>query len=260
MLGLLSIATALAAPPTDAQLVDALEGFNAHAVFPLPTLDAQQRAELLSGEVLKLLLPQGDDTLRVVGLMYSEEPRDRIWLACQDPHFASPGAATELRMTVDGDRGVWYGILDLPRPFSDRHWVVDVWNNHALAAATDGDSWEHPWQLREDGAHLALPWIEQGAVEGIDAEDFAQAIYTPVNHGAWLFIALPGGGSLAGYHATSVVGGNIPDRLVAEFVRRGLDDLLRRLERISSETVATHYTAAHEDLPGGDGQTLPRYP
>jgi hypothetical protein len=251
--------TLLAQTITDGQLSETLAAFNAAAHTPLPELDAGDRQRLLAGEVIKVINPRPDGTLQVAGLLRIQRPLQDVWIAGQDPHFASPGQATELRMEVEGDRASWYGFLDLPRPVTDRHWVVDVWNNHDLAAKSGNTFWEHPWTLDERGPGKAEPFIAAGAVRGITTEMAASAIYTPVNSGAWVFIALPDGTTLLSYHATSVVGGNIPDRLVAEFIRMGLEELLRRVERIAAEVVRDHYTPGHFTVLGGDGQPVAFY-
>lgn len=244
---------------TDGQLTEILAAFNADAHFPLPELDAAARARLQGGEVVKLVNPHPDGTIQVAGVVIIQEPHHAVWLASQDPHFASPGQATELRLELTGDRASWYGYLDLPRPFTDRHWVVNVWNNHALAARSDNALWEHPWTLDETGADTVMPYLASGQVDGITEEMAQEALYTPVNRGGWVFLALPDGSTLLSYHATSVVGGNIPDRMVAEFIRMGLEDLLRRAERIAAEVVPGHYTAGHPAILGGDGQPVPLY-
>ena len=256
--GLLGSSPATAAtPPTDAQLAETLRVFNAGSVFDLPALSAPDREKLRSGEVVKLILPDPNGNLMVVGLLLCSLPRDQVWLASQDVHFASPNSATEARLSVSGDRAVWYGYLDLPAPFTDRHWVVNVWNNHELAASSGDRMWEHPWRLDADGPAKARPLVEQGAVGSITVEAFDKAIFTPVNKGAWVFIDLGEGQTLLGYHATSEVGGSIPERLVAEFVRAGLEDLLRRVERLARDTVPGHYTGSHAPVLGGSGQPVP---
>lgn len=257
---LLLLPGALAAQSlSDDQLCETLEAFNLGAHFPLPALSEDDRSQLRAGEVVKRIVPQADGTLQVAGIIIIQQPQRAVWLASQDPHFASPGEATELRMAMTGDRASWYGFLDLPRPFADRHWVVDVWNNHALAASSNNTLWEHPWTLDEDGISIARPHLEAGAVDGITWPMAEAALYTPINRGGWVFLALPDSSTLMSYHATSVVGGSIPDRLVAEFIRMGLEKLLRRAERIAAEVVPSHYTHGHEIVLGGDGQPVEFY-
>ncbi|MEL6341616.1 MAG: hypothetical protein AAFV53_00690 [Myxococcota bacterium] len=256
---LVTLGSAIGNAADNADITGSIATFNQHAVFGLPTLSADDLADLQRGEVIKRLLPNQNGNLQVVGMMVSKLPMQQVWLASQDPHFMSPGSATEARLSVQGDKAVWYGFLDLPMPFSDRHWVVDSWNNHTLAQVTDNQMWEHPWTLDDDGLPLARPTVEAGAVAGLTLRTFERAIFTPVNHGALVFIGLNEGETLLSYHATSVIGGNIPERLAAEFIRSGLDKLLRRIDRIAREEVRSHYTARHPVLLGGDGQPVPHY-
>jgi hypothetical protein len=259
LLVLCSMLCGSAAAVTDDVLADTLRRFNDVATSPLPELTDAQRAELLSGEVLKLLVPQPDGTLRVVGLILTDQPRQRMWLSTQDQHF-SGDQAIEAPIHVEANRASWYAMLDLPRPFKDRHWVIDIWDNVALARSHDGAFWEHPWRLNPDGVVLARPLVERGEVAGLDLAAFDDAVYTPVNHGALVFIALPDDHSLMAYDVTSVVGGGIPDRLVAEFVRAGMERSLRAVEKRAREVISSHYRADHVPVIGADGRPVPYFP
>ena len=100
------------------------------------------------------------------------------------------------------------------------------------------------------------PAIGAGRVPGITTEMMDSAIYTPRNEGAWFFMAL-GDHTLFGYHATTVVGGDIPEGLFSQVVYSGLDSLLKDLATRAEETVPAHYVKGHELLPGGDGRNIP---
>ena len=259
MLALLTTLCGTAAAITDAVLVDTLSRFNAAAQNPLPDLSAGQRQRLLSGEVIKQMSPQPDGTLRVVGYILTDLPRDSMWLSTQDHHF-SGGEAIEAPVYLENNRSSWYALLDLPRPFKDRHWVIEIWDNVELAKQGDGAFWEHPWRLNPDGVSVARPMVERGAVEGLDLAAFDDALYTPVNKGALVFIALPNAHSLMAYDVTSVIGGNIPDRLVAEFVRISMERSLRAVEERAREVIPGHYRQGHTPVLGADGAAVPFYP
>jgi hypothetical protein len=244
---------------SDAVLADTLSRFNAVARAPLPELSAHQRQNLLGGSVLKLLVPQTDGTLRVVGLILTDQTQRRMWLSTQDPHFSS-SEAIEAPIYQEDNRASWYAMLDLPRPVKDRHWVIQIWDNVALAKSSGGEFWEHPWRLDPDGVATARPLVERGEVAGLSLEAFDAALYTPVNHGAMVFIALPYGYSLMAYDVTSVVGGNIPDRLVAEFVRAGMERSLREVETRAREVVPGHYRGGHAPVLGANGEAVPLFP
>jgi len=250
-----------AAPPSDAVLAATLARFNASAHTPLPVLSARQREELRAGEVVKLLERTGDgETWRVAGFMMTENSQQAMWLATQDLHFTSQDEAIEAPISLSPNRSRWYALLDLPAPVRDRHWVIDIWDNIPLADVSDGMFWEHRWELVADGEAQARSVIASGAVNGLDIKTFDAAIYTPVNLGGWVFLAFPGGGSLLVYDVTSVVGGGIPDRLVAEYVRSGIERYFRLLEVRARDEVPGHYRSGHEPVIGADGKPVPFYP
>ena len=103
------------------------------------------------------------------------------------------------------------------------------------------------------------PVIASGGLPPVSMDMLENAIYTPANSGAWFVIAMPGGQQMFGYHATSVIGGGIPDRLVAEFVLSSMEKLLRRIETRAAEEVADHYVGAHEPIAAGDGGWVPTW-
>jgi hypothetical protein len=250
---------AAARPPTEAEVRAAVADFDAAAVYRLPALGEARMAALLRGEVVRFVDQPGGGTAvrRAMGLMLTDVPRDRMWLACQDHHFMGDPAVHELRLSVDPpDDAIWFGLADLPAPIADRRWVVRSWNNHALAAATGGRAWEHPWELaRTDEAALAAR-IAAGELPAVDADMFAAAVDSPVNHGAFLAVALPGGHTLFGYHATFDPGGGIPDWLVARLAHAGLERGFRRYEARGRDVIPTHYGATHPPVVGGDGRPV----
>jgi len=256
----LSSAPALAAPGLSAAtLRDTLATFNAHAAYPLPPLSPSELKALADGEVFKTIdRPGGDERRRAIGMLVVPTRQADLWVACQDPHFTATEELTELRLSRDPSTGraSWYGHADLPSPFHDRHWVVDVWNNHALAAATDGAMWEHPWRLDLGGVARVRGRVSAGEVGQVEVSAFDESIETPVNEGAWIAIDLPGDRALVAYHATTVVGGSIPDGLMSRFVLLGMDKMLRGVARRAIEVVPTHYVGGHEPIPaGGPGLT-----
>ncbi|MEL6344095.1 MAG: hypothetical protein AAFV53_13330 [Myxococcota bacterium] len=248
-----------AAPVNDAVFADILTRYNRDAQMPLPALTPRQRADMLSGKVLQHLERRDDGNWWVAGMLVCQCTKESLWLATQDLHFTSQDDAIEANVSMAPHQASWYALLDLPRPFSDRHWVIDVWDNVTLAKASDNVFWEHPWKLREGGAELVRPKVERGEVEGLDLATFDAAVYTPINEGAWVFIDLPDGRSLIAYHLVTVVGGNIPDRLVAEFVRRNMENQLRTLESRAIEVVPQHYRSGHTPVLGVNDAPVPFY-
>jgi len=264
---LLGVASLLTAAPaqaaTDAELAAALAEYNRHSHFKLPTLSAKDRGRLLSGEVVKIIdaSPDGSGSRRAVGLIVTDVSRDAMWVSCQDLHFVQNSSVHELRMSLSPpDKAAWYGLIDLPRPFSDRHWVVDVWNNHRLAEATEGRAWEHPWSLQAGGVAKAKALVEAGKVPDTTLSMWEDAIETPTNLGAWVAVQLPDGGSVFAYHAATRVAGNIPENLMLQYVKSTLDSTLRAIEKRARQTIPGHYKAGHAAVVGGDGKPVPTWP
>jgi hypothetical protein len=83
-------------------------------------------------------------------------------------------------------------------------------------------------------------------------------VAVPVNFGAWIFIDLPDGRTLFGYHCATSLGGEIPDRMVTRYVFWGLEGLIARIIK-SAQAMPTHYGAEHASMRGGDGQPIPKY-
>lgn len=250
------LSTALARPPTDAEVRTALGEFASGAAYKLAVLEPSQHEELLAGEVVRFVdVPAGADGVRrVTALMITDVPRAQMWLACQDPHFTSDPSVHELRLALKPpDDALWLGLVDLPSPVSDRRWVVRSWNNHALAAATEGRAWEHPWELASTDPGALRSRIAAYEAEPVTAEMFDAAVVTPVNHGAFLAIRLPGAHTLFGYHATFDPGGGLSDWLVARWAHAGLERGFRRYEARGRDVIPNHYGAGHLPVVGGDG-------
>ena len=249
---------------TDAEVVASLAEFNRHAHFKIPVLSAKERSRLLAGDVVKVIdeAPDGSGSRRAVGFILTDASRDAMWASCQDIHFIQNSSVHELRLSLSPpDKALWYGLIDLPRPFSDRHWVVDVWNNHSLAAATEDRAWEHPWSLHAGGVAKAKAKVEAGKVPNTTLKMWEDAIETPTNLGAWVAIELPDGGSLFVYHAATRVAGNVPEGLMLQFVRSTLDATLKSIEARAKTKVPSHYKAGHSHtVIGGDGQPLAPWP
>lgn len=261
VLALLAIVAAAVAAPPPTELSAALARFNRHAAFALPALSASQLDELSGGDVVRILERRDDGDVRAIGLKVVRADQRDVWVAAQDTHYVATEGLTELRLSKDPATGkaIWYGHLDLPSPFKDRHWVVSVWNNHALHAATDGQAWEHPWKLARAAVPDARAAAAAGRIRGIDAARFDDAILTERNRGAWIAIELEGPWALVGYHATTVVGGSIPDGLMARAVHLRMRSLLRDLETRATTVVRSHYTPGHEPLPAGGPFATPYY-
>lgn len=258
-----SVGSVAHAAPSPAEVQAALRVFNDHAVFALPQLNERQVRSLLAGDVVKVMDRPGGGTgpRRAFGLLWTTASRDEMWVACQDLHFSQNASIDEVSLGLDPpDKAVWYGIVDLPRPFSDRHWVVDVWNNHGMASASAGRAWEHPWRSNPGGVAIAKDRIEGGISSKVTAQRFADAVEMPANQGAWVVIALSDGSTLLGYHNASQLGGNIPEPLMVRYVQSTLDTTLRTMEKRAREKMVNHYVSGHRPIIGGDGKPVPVFP
>lgn len=250
-------------PPAPKELRKTLERCGAEAHFDVPALTPGQWVDVSRGKLVRFREPpktpggiQG-----VIALKWFDLPRDVVWIATQDPHFNAVSELSDLKLTEsDVEPAQWYGFLDLPWPFRNRQWVIDVWDHHALARSTHGQCWEHVWELSKP-LDLEAAWqaIDRGALPGVRPEKARKAIVVPVNHGAWLAMVPPGGGTLLVWHATSSVGGSVPDRLVVSNAFRGVGKLFGNLEQRARHKVRVHYRDGHAPILGGDGKPMPFY-
>lgn len=259
-LGMTMSAPAFSKAPVDpAQISTRLLQFNEHAKYPLPKLDEGQLQRLTEGKIVKLRenssLP--DAPQRVLGFIVVDQPRAKTWLATRDAHFSSLDSFTEVPLTpADQQKVLWYQFFDVPKPFADRHWLITVEDNHDMAKNTNGIAWEHPWDITPDGLKLVQEAVNAGRVPGVSKEQVDQAIYVTVNNGAWIAIELSDERTLLGFHATSVIGGRIPDGMVANFAMWSLGSALTKIVDRTAQ-VYEHYDAAHQRVLGGDGVPLP---
>lgn len=250
------VASLAAASPTPAEVASGVAAYNAHARFPLPDLNDGDLRRLAEGKLVRRRDHAGpQEPMRVTGLILTDHSRESLWVAIGCTHDTYIDGYYDIALTPPGPSEVWYGYLDLPKPFTDRHWVIDVVDNVAMAQATDNRAWEHYWTLTDGGIDKGRSAVQSGPATEVTLEQFERAIYTPTNHGAWLAIRVDDRHTLLGYHVTSVIGGMIPDRLVAEYSASTLKNMLNGiLER--APQMLTHYDADHVREPGGDGKWI----
>lgn len=249
-----------AAAPSVAALQASIDAYDEGAVHRLPSLTPAQLQQLIDGDCVRVLAPSADPggASAATGLLLTSVERDALWLAAQDPHAQVDPDLTEFVVTHKGpDAATWYGYWDLPRPVKDRQWVVDSYNNHELARATEGQAWEHVWSLVPDGLEQVRGMVSPTPVEGIGVDHLEHAIFTPVNRGSWMMIEVEDKVLLA-YQASSVVGGAIPDWMVSKLVMMRLESVLRGVEKRATAWAPTHYGASHQPVYGGDGAPIAR--
>lgn len=247
---------------TAAEIADALALCRPGLVAPLPELEAARLDELAAGQVVRLLHhadPEQPST--AVGVAVLEGSLASLWVAAQDPHaVVDPSLHEFVVRSLGPDEALWYGHMDLPRPLKDRQWVVRSTNTHALARATGGRCWEHTWALQPDELPVAREAVAGGLHPAITLAMVDDAVFTPVNHGSWMFARLDDQRAVVAYQATTVVGGAIPDWLVAELARARLEEVMRSLEQRAGTWARGHYVAGHAPLIGADGAPLSPFP
>jgi hypothetical protein len=234
-----------AAPPAP-ELAEAWERWRAAldrgAVHPF-RFEAREWEEVARGEVAKRR-ERLEGTDRVLAMTWVDADLDTTWLATQDPHGGRvvDGFVEEDLPGSTPARRIVYQRYDLPRPLSDRQWVIEVVNNVALIRATGGAFWERSWSL--------------SPLRGAVAET-PDATWLPVNEGGW-FLVRAGGGTILGYHVRTSIGGIVPDEVVLRWSFSTLDGML---ERIAARVpfVRVHYSGSHGPLPRADGTEIPRF-
>jgi len=238
-----------------------IERFNAHATYPIPALTESQRQALQEGKLVRIrVVPTREgQAYRGIGLKIIDQPRAQLWAGAVDEHMSSKGTASEVEMPREGKGKRWYQRLWLPWPFAQRHWVIDVQDTHSLAVATQGTAWEHYWVLSDNGPALAEALIAAGKVEGVTSKAASGFVYTPVNQGAYFAIALSDRQTLWGFHASTIVGGNISDKMIANFTMMQLKGIFQDIEERGLKS-REHYVTGHAPIEGGDGAMLPVFP
>jgi len=242
-----------------ASVREALELHAQHTVLPIPMPSDAQLAELESGGVVKVRLPGSPGAPDgAMILAVSELSREALWLGSADSH-GEEDRVTAHHLPLRGPEMFrWYGLVDLPRPFADRHFLIRTVINTALSAAQPG-MWERAWNLEPSGQQTMRELVVSGTVAGVTPERFDASVYTPTNRGAWLMLDLDDGRTLFGYHAATSLGGDIPDAIVARYAFWGLDEIARTVFS-RARAITSHYRAGHAPVRGGAGEPVPFYP
>ena len=242
------------------QIQAKLAQFNQNATYPIPTLTNEQLDLLRAGKLVRIrITPKSEgEHYRGIGLKIIAQPRAQLWAGAVDPHMASKGTASEVEMPTEGPGSRWYQRLWLPWPFAQRHWVIDVNDTHRLAQATNDVAWEHYWDLSANGPALAEQLIAAGKVDGVTSKAARSYVYTPVNKGAYFALVLSDDRTLWGFHASTVVGGNISERLISDFSMMQLKGIFQDIEERGLK-IPTHYDAGHVPIVGGNGSAIPHY-
>lgn len=175
----------------------------------------------------------------------------RIWLAIHDDQHNDLNAGLDEEVVSLGDKGtkVLYQSVDLPIPFVDRFWVIQIANNPEIYEASGNRVLERTWTLHPEGRDVLSPALR---------DESKDMVWTPVNNGAWLVIPIGDQSSLVLYRVESDVGGIVPDVFVGRFTASRVDDLMRRMQE-TAKTMATHYTGDHRRIVLPDGKEIPTW-
>lgn len=253
----------LSALPTATQLQAAWDAvvpaLKAHGRLPVPSFSAAQWAELAQGRVVRQRVPSSDGVDRAVGAAWLAHPPDAIWIGVLDDVHDDlvsglsetwmPGSSAQVKRL--------YQHLDLPAPFADRHWVLQIRNTPGPYTATGGAVWERTWQLDPQG-EAALAELPAEFLARDDAPELDGAVWTPVNDGGWTLVPAAGG-VLVVYQVRTVVGGNIPDDLVVRYAVSTLDELLQHVGELAARAPG-HYRAGHYPIQRPDGTPIGPWP
>lgn len=250
---LVVVLTGADAPASDVQSV--IADFNAHAWIQLPTLSASQVEKLLEGKVIRerVVPADPDEPQMIAGYHVIDLPRNIVWAALRDPHLAVKSEVFEVQLSEHSYApSQWYQYIELPWPFEPRQWVVDVEDNLALAKATGNRCWEHRWLKTPGQEQIAATVAASGAHEGMTPEMVREAIWLDYNQGAWVVMELPGDRTLVVYHVATVLGGNISDKLVADYSAMRMKKLMLTTEEAAIQAL-DHFVPGHAPFMGGDG-------
>lgn len=246
------VSGALAAPPDAQTLVAAWADWQpvlqAHARIPIQ-LDDQDLARVARGDVARERTQlQGID--RVVGAVWTDRPRDALWVAIIDDTCDKLiDGLTEIHLPPErSGQKLLYQHLAVPWPFTDRQWIIDIRNNADLYASSGSAGWERTWALADlqEQRRAAVPDPELPAPD---------AIWTPTNEGGWVLLEV-GAGTLLIYHARADVGGAIPDDLSTRFALATLKGMLLHVVERSAE-IPAHYGGDHPPISRPDGSEVP---
>ncbi|MBM4390118.1 MAG: hypothetical protein FJ090_03270 [Deltaproteobacteria bacterium] len=213
---------------------------------PPPSLPRAVFDEAAAGRVGRI---SGADSAVGVGLM--RVPQALVWLSLTDDRLSEDvEGLTEIAL-----EGRWsspkllYQRLDMPWPVQDRHWVLRLRNNTALAMSTG--VWERAWRI--DNARLAE---SRGRTDPVA---FDGAITMADNTGSWLLVSLDTSDTLAVYQVRVDLGGNIPAEAAEAYTRSSMASFMRGVE-VHAADVAARYGAGCTPQLGGDGKPIPCLP
>ena len=178
---------------------------------------------------------------RAIGAIWTSANIDPLWVAVQDEeHAALVKGLTEERMPGRTfQHKLLFQRVDLPWPFVDRQWMIEVVNNTALFEKSGGKCWERTWR--------PIP------LRGAQAEA-ENAVWVSTNDGGWM-VAEVAGGTLVVFHVRTVMGGNVPEDAATKYYMTTVGGMLRDIVARSME-MPEHYVEGHSPVLHPDGKPI----
>lgn len=183
--------------------------------------------------------PEGD---RIEGALHIEASLEAMWVALHQTESRDTGdGVSQSLLKSSPSRRVLFVYMDAPWPMQNRQAVVEVRYNAPLMAATSGDLWERAWRIGEPGLATAAD---------------PEALWMPVNNGAWQMLRLNDGSTLAALSLSVDVGGAVPTEAAVRWGVATLGSVLRDLED-TARRAPSIYKGDHEVFYRPDGQPIP---
>ena len=178
---------------------------------------------------------------RAMGAIWTSAKIDPLWVAVQDEaHAVLIKGLTEERMPGSTfQHKLLFQRVDLPWPFADRQWMIEVVNNTVLFEKSGGKCWERTWSL--------IP------LRGAQAEE-ENAVWVTTNDGGWM-VAEAGGGTLVAFHVRTIMGGNVPEDAATKYYMTTVGGMLREIVARSLE-MPEHYVGGHSPILYPDGNPI----
>ena len=219
-------------------------GLSTLSAHPPPTPTQTVYKEAVAGRVGRISVGSNG----VAGYAVLKATQAQAWLSLTDDQLSDDvSGLTEISL-----EGHWshpktlYQRVDLPWPVEDRHWVLKLTNNVALAKSNG--VWERVWVLDNDRLPEAKPKT--------DAVAFDASTAMAVNKGSWTLIPLENGETFGVYQVWADLGGNIPAEAAEAYTRSTLLGFVRGVEAHVAD-ILPKYGAGCTEQPGGDGLPIP---
>lgn len=256
--------TAAQGPLLDHDVVDKIPPllalYSEQGDLRLPNLSPAELDALAAGTALVTLYHEektsaGDvHAMRVVGWQVVKAPRLLVWLSLFGGNEDSSARLQHVVLTRrPAGAYVSYHHVDLPWPFSDRHWLILCEQNSSLANASHDEIWEHRWSLLPPDGSLLEATYESGRVVGLTRKAFDNSVYLTANRGAWIVFDLGEAGTLVAASMDVDFGGHFPDALVQSYAKQQMKAFFAALHALPG----AHY-AAKPVIDDGRGVPITR--